>query len=238
MGKSYKREVAVIVLTYCTHIKEETKLLEESLRRKEIPFEISVIPGRFSWTNVIEWQREKAHQYRDTKVIFVDAWDTLFIGDKEELEYQLSIKPTTFCGSKRCWPDEWKVSTYDKQFPHTKGHRWRFLNGGTMFGMGSDIYQAIDFGKELGLHIKATVEDGRSIYHQDNDQRFWTDIHLGSRFGEIDINCEVFQNLACVEDGEVGMYAGRFMNFTTGSFPQFIHAAAKTWDLIPKELYA
>jgi hypothetical protein len=222
------------LLTYCNKLDRELPQLLRSIDGK-LPYECHIISGDFTWQKVIDWQREVAQKHKNETIFLVDAYDTLFVGDAEELEYHAVDRGLTFCGSKKCWPDESKKAKYDHLFPWTVGYKWRYLNGSVMCGKGQEILEAIDWGNHF-VPIHPHVDDGRLIYHQDNDQRFWTDIHF-NRVGQIDLKCDIFQNLACIEDDEVGMWHGRYRNHVTGSFPQFIHAAAHTWNLIPKELY-
>lgn len=180
---------------------------------------------------MVQWQLAMATKCPNETLIIVDAYDTLFVGDADQLESMLEGEQLVYCASKVCWPDRDKESCYSGD--HSL---WRYLNGSVMAGKGFTIRKAIEWGLEHAP-IKPPVNDGRLIYHEDNDQRFWTDVYLHG-YGSLDTNCEIFQNLACIKDEEFALVDGKFLNTVTATNPQFIHAAAHTWNLIPKELYA
>ena len=218
----------MLVLTYCNKIDRKLPELLRSLEGK-VPYECHIVSGEFTWDKVVQWQLEMTLRYATETLIFVDAYDTLFVGDPSRLEELVSGEDIVYCADKRCWPDE----TLSHRFPDVDSP-WRYLNGSVMAGKGAKIHNAIQLGLATAP-IKPMVNDGRSIYYQDNDQRFWIDVYLRGR-GGLDTECQVFQNLSAIEDSDFRVKRGRFYNTVTGTYPQFIHAAAKTWWLIPKEL--
>jgi hypothetical protein len=228
--ESYSKGTVLRVLAYCDVAGEHTPTFENSLRGK-IDYEIEIAGGDFTWTKRVEWELDMARKYEDEILIFTDAWDTLFLGGTDELEEKISDGYIRHCASKVCWPHPWKEKLY-----HPNESPWRFCNGQGPSGLGASIAMAIEHGLKH-YPIQDKPKKGREIHNQDNDQRFWTDVYLDG-FGQIDYNCDIYQNLSRLEDGELAVISGgRIKNMVTGGRPHFLCAAAGTWQYIPEELY-
>lgn len=217
------------LLTYCNRLDRELPYLLQSIEGK-IPYECHIVSGEFTWAKTVEWQLEMTKKYLEETLIFVDAYDTLFVGDVDRLEDLISREGLVYCADKHCWPDESRAS----QYPDMPKSPWHYINGGVKVGYGHSIHNALQWG--LGHSPIKPMVNGVDIYHQDNDQRLWTDIYLQG-YGALDSQCEIFQNLSDIKDSDFRMKRGRFYNTVTETYPQFLHAASHTWRLIPKELY-
>lgn len=217
------------LLTYCNKWDRELPFLLDSIQGK-IPYECHIVSGEFTWAKVVDWQLEITKKYLNEKLIFVDAYDTLFVGDVEMLERLVEKEELVYCADKHCWPDPSK----EPQYPDMPKSPWRFLNGSVMAGDGHRIHNALQWG--LAYSPIKPMQHGVDIYYQDNDQRLWTDIYLQG-YGALDAQCEIFQNLSDIKDSDFCLKRGRFYNTVTKTYPQFLHAASHTWRLIPKELY-
>jgi len=171
----------------------------------------------FSWKKMIDWKLQVASHYKDDLVIFVDAWDMLFLGTKQELVDKLAGRPITHFTEKLCWPDPEKCGLY----PGISSP-WRYVNGTGPAGLGKDIAAAIEEGN-AHFPIKEYEVPARLDAKQDNDQRFWTDVYL-SGVGELDSNCHVHQSLVMGQTGDFRIKDGRLYNKVTGSAPCFVHA--------------
>jgi hypothetical protein len=217
------------LITYCNKLDRELPQLLKSIDGK-IPYECHIISGKFTWNGVVDWLYGMTRKYSEDTLIVVDAYDTLFVGDPEELGDLSGVERLTFCASKVCWPDPEKACRYP-----CNDSPWKYLNGGVMIGNGQAIHQAIEWGWRQYPILPAS-RHASMIFFEDNDQRFWTDLYLDG-YGSLDTQCEIFQNLVGIEAGDVAVVDGRFTNLITETRPHFIHAAARTWNLIPKELY-
>jgi hypothetical protein len=217
------------LLTYCNKWDRELPFLLDSIEGK-IPYECHIVSGEFTWAKIVDWQLEVTRKYSEEDLILVDAYDTLFVGDVEKLEDLIRRENLVYCADKHCWPDSSRASSY----PDQPASPWRYLNGGVMVGKGWAIHGALHWGTSYSP-IKP-MREGLNIYHQDNDQRLWTDVYLQG-YGSLDSQCEIFQNLSDIKDSDFRLKRGRFYNTVTKTYPQFLHAAAHTWRLIPKELY-
>jgi len=204
------------------------KELLASLEGK-LAVELTLVNREWDWRRLVDWQLETSLKYAGDTLIYLDAFDCLFVGDTRELVAAFGERELVYCADKRCWPNEELM--YD--FPKTP-YPWRYLSGSVMMGQGWAIHNALEWGMAY-KPIKAPSKDQKYIMFQDNDQRLWTDIHLQG-FGEIDSRCEIFQNIAWSEPKEFAVIGRRLVNTVTGTMPHFLHAAAKSWRHIPEEV--
>jgi hypothetical protein len=188
-----------------------------ALERKLRQSGISLIFGDirpFSWRKMILWEQEIAEAHSSELVVFVDAWDFLFLGSRDDLFEVVAPHTLLFHSDSCCWPQPQKMDDYPAA---TLTQRWRYVNGTGPAGQGSIIADAISY----GMARFPIVGDESSIF-ADNDQRFWTDVYL-SGLGDVDVNCKLSQSMQGAESAVV-IEGSRVRNTITGSRPQFLHA--------------
>jgi hypothetical protein len=210
------------VLTIATELKPTLEALIRSCEGK-VDLEVTFHPGKWDWGVWLDWQEEKSGDYWDSDLVFVDAYDTLFVGDPVELEALVGRQPLIHSTCKTCWPMPVRKPLYnDVPGP------WKYLNSCGPAGTGQAIGRAITFGRQKHPYPHPDLP-------RDNDQRFWTDTYLHG-WGELDWRCEIWQDMYLLEDGELGYKNGRIKNLVHNTWPQFIHASAGTWHFIPEEI--
>lgn len=219
------------VCLYSSHLDGHLPELLASIRGK-IDHICHIENEGWDWSQRMTWMFKISHARPSEILIFLDPYDTLFIGNVEELTGFLEKQPLLISATKRCWPHPGKQPFYEEKNPGMASP-WRYVNPGVIAGKGGDISAAIAYGMR-NFPITRSVP-GTPMHNQDNDQRFWTDLYL-SGYGLLDYQCELSQNLAWCTKDDFGFKDGRLHNLVTGSRPHFIHAAANTWYHIPKEL--
>lgn len=207
------------VLTMCNEYKPHLPELIESCDGK-LDLHVTIKAGQWKWRTWLDWQVEMCERWPGELLVFLDAYDVLFVGDPDELEGLVSRQALIHGTCKNSWPLPSRAPLYPAD-----PSPWRFLNSCGPAGRSEDILRALKYGLICGF----------PLHPQDIDQRFWGDLFLQG-FGVLDTKCEIWQDLWSVEEGELGHKDGRLRNLITGSSPQFIHASAKTWHYIPKEL--
>jgi hypothetical protein len=210
------------VFTIATEMRPTLISLIKSCEGK-VDLEVTMHSGEWDWGVWLDWQMEKCADNPDTNLVFVDAYDTLFVGDADELDDIVSRKPLVHSSNKSCWP----MPGREKWYPKVPGP-WKFLNSCGPAGTGSAIKTALSYGMSMFPYPMPDLS-------RDNDQRFWTDVYL-SGYGELDWKCEIWQDLYMLRDDELATKDGRLLNQVHMTWPQFIHASAHTWHRIPKEL--
>ena len=200
--------------------------MEKGLDRKgveRLPVEIPV----FTWRNRILKTIEIAGEYPDRLLFFIDAWDTLMLGEKWELEKLGWERGITFAAQKRCWPDPLDMA-YNIWWESKVSTRWRYLNSNPMAGRGSDIYRALDWGWQrfpLPGGASTTTDPSGDVC-----ERFYTQLLLRApkEWGlTIDTNCSLCQVTSEAADGELELWQTRIRNAVTGTHPIFFHLNAK-----------
>lgn len=226
------------VLTYANSLNGSSVnnylALEKSLIRKSIYFGLTIDARKWRVKNKIEWKLEMSQKYSDDQLVFVDAYDMLFVGEKDELQEILDLSELLFPtdAGPAPWPYEYYEYSYNKRRKATS--KWRYLNGSGPAGLGKVIAESIKYGF---LHY--------ALKERNFDQGWWSNIYLDG-WGELDQNCQLTQNIfkhpshwdssIVTKSGDMGVRNGRYYNFITGSRPQFLHAMGGTWDEIPEEL--
>jgi len=225
------------VLTYANKLNgsEDCYLaLEKSVVRKGIYFGLTVEARKWSVKNKIEWKLEMSQRYPADQIVFVDAYDMLFVGEKDELQDILNASELIF--PTDAGPAPWPYEHYEESFTKRRHvtSKWRYVNGSGPAGYGWAISKAIKYGF---LHY--------AFKERNFDQGFWANVYLDG-WGELDQGCQLTQNIfmhpaywnsyMVTKPGDTGVRNGRYYNFITGSRPQFIHAMGGSWDEIPKEL--
>lgn len=145
-----------------------------------------------------------------THLIFVDAYDTLFLKPVTEVpDYIL------FSAEKGCWPDTSKA----KDYPETKcPYDWRYLNSGSYCG---------------SIEQYLALTDKYSIVMSDDDQGYFTNIYLNEWQPQgtvpkvkLDYKCELFQSYAFAAEGDFSI-TDVLTNNITGTQPAIIHFNGK-----------
>lgn len=209
----------------------------KSLQNK-FPFELHIETGPFKWKDKVDFQLRQARRYPDDTLISTDSSDFLFVGEPEEVEEILANRKLFLQATKHDWPGPkrramygYNKSAYDDGATELP---WRYVCSGLIAGKGHAIQEAIEYGYEH-FPIQDSVADGRHLWEQDSDQRFWADVFLAG-YGELDYRCELSQTLRSAKPGELMVDGKRLRNMITGTYPQFLHANASTWHFIPKAL--
>ena len=204
--------------------------LERSLERKGVPFFFFMEGGPWSWERKVQWEYEQASAHPDDNFVFIDAFDYLFVGEKEELDGIVQSVPLGFScdAGRKPWPEAELAPSYDHR--RKKITPWCWLNGSGPFGKGAKIAEAAEFGLKRFQWLPA-----------ETDQTFWTRVFLYG-YGELDQTCMMTQALydsaqpAPHVTPHVSLHNGRPVNTLTLSRPQFLHASGHSWSIIPEEL--
>ena len=216
---------------------EHLLALERSLARKDMSFFFFLESGPWVWERKIEWELELTETHPDDHFVFIDAFDVLFVGEKEETEAIVQSIPLLFpadCGVAP-YPLERFAPLYEAIRPRLTP--WCWLNGSGPAGLGSAIAEAAVWGLK---NIKL-IQPSPRMPRGGTDQYFWSIVYL-SEYGELDQQCRLTQVLYdTANPGEwvtphLGHKDGRVVNLLTGSRPQFIHATGNSWEVIPKGL--
>jgi hypothetical protein len=185
------------------------------------------------WDKLVAYQHKVASENPGEVIVFADLWDSLFVGDPEELELQLRAGGECYVqASKSNWPSVGR----DDEIPD-KGP-WRYVNGSFVAGVGDWIAKATAYGMD---NWPIRPKDPRYPIHQypenDNNGRMWANVYLDGRCN-IDSNCIIAQQLNNLKEGELhyDTKQKRFVNTVTGSRPHFLHASQGTWQTIPPQV--
>ena len=206
--------------------------LEAKLVSEKIPLLSLTIPD-FSWRRRTMASMRIAHHYRDNTLIFLDAWDTLMLGTREELEALPLDEGVTFAAQKFCWPDDTQEPQYKAIQPEDVGP-WRFINSNPMAGLGSSISEALEWG--WGKFPIKTNTNLCEAY--DVDERFLANLYLSEareKFNiKLDTHCELNQTYLASIPGDLWLENDRVTNLIHKTKPIFFHANGRT--NIPEEL--
>jgi hypothetical protein len=201
-------------------------VLEQQLDKKgvqRLPVQIPV----FTWRNRALKTMEIAREYPDRVLFFLDAWDTLFLGSKAELENPTWADGVTFAAQKRCWPDpvEMQWNVWWEGRPST---RWRYVNSNPMVGLGSSVTRALEWGWArfpLQGGVNTTTDPSGEVC-----ERFYTQLicRAPNEFKlRLDTGCILSQIMSEGAPGEVAVGGGRLINCVTQTRPIFMHLNAK-----------
>lgn len=219
------------VVIYSTRGGVQDKL-EAKLASEKIPLLSLTIPD-FSWRRRTMASMRIAHHYRDNTLIFLDAWDTLMLGTREELEALPLDEGVTFAAQKFCWPDDTQEPQYKAIQPEDVGP-WRFINSNPMAGLGSSISEALEWG--WGKFPIKTNTNLCEAY--DVDERFLANLYLSEareKFNiKLDTRCELNQTYLASIPGDLWLENDRVTNLIHKTKPIFFHANGRT--NIPEEL--
>ena len=187
----------------------------------------------FSWRRRMIRNKEIAKEFPDDLLIFLDAWDTLLLGTKQEILDLNLHEGVTFAAGKICWPDRDRESDYKRRNPYEKSP-WRYINSNPMAGLGKNIYRAINWGwKKFPLK-----EDTVLIQAHDVCERFLTELYFKApgRFGlKLDTECRLAQLYRKSLPGDLYLTDDkRIVNMFHRTKPIFLHANGRT--IVPDEL--
>ena len=206
-------------------------VLERQLQEAGVEYIASYTP-KFSWRETVLWERRISRGFRKRFIIFVDAWDTIFLGKKEDL-LEFCKPGILMAADLMCWPDQELEKEYPKNDSKLRYFTpWRYLNTTPMIGEGLAIESAIDYGWS-----RHPIEGDENDMYAENgtDMRFWTNLFLYGRVGiRLDYECRFAQTLHRARPGSFSIEGKRVVNNYTGSKPLFIHANGKS--VIPEEL--
>jgi len=189
------------VLSCCTEYRQETAILQTSAVKNGFEFHVVGLGepwGGFS-TKFLAYQRALQHLtgnviHEEAVVMLTDAWDTVILGDADELKDKLKGLPQdgVLCGSERvCGPNHFLVGQMEKLYPDGRTP-WRYPNSGGLVGSAVALSQLLH-----GL-IHETL-DGTPITASENDQVRLHDFliaraQVGHPFPLVlDTGCKVFQ---------------------------------------------
>ena len=223
------------VYCFASHWDGNAQHLVNSMRNAKLDYHIELAhPYSWFWTRMVDFEWRMARQHPNEWMIFIDLWDSIFVGDADEMwaDIQDIAKNRPFLHSdKACWPRPEQAY----MFPPCASP-WKYVNGSGPFGMGWQIAEAIDYGmRNYPIRPKVTGVHPHDYPRNDNDQRFWTDLYLDGYVG-VDTECRVVQGLPLLKPGELEYRDGRIHNTVTGTRPHFLHAADHTWPYIPQEV--
>jgi hypothetical protein len=207
------------------------ELMEKQLRDKGVAYLPDRIPT-FTWGNRIIRTLQIAELHPDELLCFVDAWDTLFLGEKWELTNPRWEQGVTFASQKRCWPDPVGYE-YNLHWEGKVATRWRYLNSNPMIGMGRNIARALDWGWRrfpLEGHTNDTCDPDGNVC-----ERFYTRLLFSAPKEwdlKIDTECVLCHTTTDSSPGEVAVRDGRVFNLVTHTYPIFLHLNGKmTFDV-------
>lgn len=196
------------------------QMLSKQLREAKIDFFVEVVPwpeenmlsfcAAENRITLMEKIVEKLYEYKN--IIFIDGWDTLFFGTKEELISKIPKNIVLMSAEKVCYPN---VSLME-DIPDG-GTPWRYANGGGIAGTPANL---IKFFKEC--------KDNFNLMHLGLDQELYNEILALNKNVKfiLDHNTQVFYNM--IEDeGELINYNYRPLNKETDQLPNFIHFNGK-----------
>lgn len=210
--------------------------LEKTFFQSRIPL-ISHSIVDFSWRRRMIESRDIALAHPEDYLIFLDAWDTMLLGGRDDLEeYAEKHKDSvTFAAQKFCWPDKTREPEYDAIQPEGIGP-WRFINSNPMAGKGWRVGAAIEWGWQR-FPIQTNTN---SCEEYDVDERFLTNLYLSEareRFKiRLDTRCELNQTFLASIPGELWWdhKQARIINKVHNTKPIFIHFNGHT--NVPEEM--
>lgn len=147
-----------------------------------------------------------------THVVFVDAYDVIFLSGIEEIEKKYANNwpdKIVFSAELNCWP----CAELSDRYPPSDS-LWRYLNSGSYMG---PIARLLDLFKEYP-----------PVFEMD-DQLYFTKILLNQQSPiMLDTNCSLFQTTAFCYNNEYGAEGARLVNNLTGTMPVVIHGNGRT----------
>jgi hypothetical protein len=190
------------------------------------------------WDKLVDYQYGVAIRSMGEPLIFVDLWDSLFVGDVDELETRITrLDKCTVQASKVLWPST-SVDDRIKRMQANVKSPWKYVNGSFVAGMGFQIAKALEYGmKHYPIKPRDLAYHPHDYEHNDNNGRMWSEV-FADGMCDIDSECHISQQLNRIEPGQLSFSAGtgRINNTITGGKPHFLHASNDTWGFIPEFL--
>jgi hypothetical protein len=162
----------------------------EVLGLKDKPYNIGQdIPG----SRILGLKLQEVYKFINTKndddvIVFMDAFDVYFSGDKLTLlkRYKEMNKPIVFGAEPSCYPDGDKAQYY----PKTNSY-FRFLNSGLFIGRVKELKECMN-------------NYSHEFIDEINDQLWWTNKFLERQdIIELDYNQHLFLNCVWLQDSEL-----------------------------------
>ena len=210
--------LVVYVYSYSAGYQPDLEKQLDKAKVDRLPVQID----NFSWRTRALKTMDVAREHIDRVLIFVDAWDTLFLGSKEELMALRLDDGITLAASKVCWPDVDRYTDYNKKQAFQTISAWRYVNSNPMAGLGRNIAEAMEWCWERwpikGDSCDVKTADGEVC------ERFFTHAYLDSPFKiKVDTMCRLNQIWLCSTPGDLYLSGNRIYNCMTGSSPVFLH---------------
>lgn len=139
------------------------------------------------------------------KFIFVDGYDTFFLGNEEEFMSKIN-SPSLISTEINCWPDISREGDYPKS-----KHKFNYCNSGTYF-MQSALY-------------KMLIE--REPVQDDADDQRWMTEQVIKRGLTLDYERKCFQTLCGIREEEDYIILNDRMVTNVGTRPVIIHGNGK-----------
>jgi hypothetical protein len=189
--------------------------LEKSLKHFGWDYEIIQASWRGFGTKLNTLNAYLHENPKVDKFIFVDGYDTFFLGNEEEFMSKIK-SPSLISTEINCWPDIAREGDY----PSSK-HKFKYCNSGTYF-MQSELFKM--------LMEREPIQDDA------DDQRWMTD-QVIKRGLSLDYDRQCFQTLCGILKGEDYILLENRMLTNNGTRPVIIHGNGKAnmefiYDLI------
>lgn len=199
------------IITVASHL--DVKGLEdliESLQKFKHDFDIIVTEWRGFGTKIIEVYQYFKQNPDVQELIFVDAYDVLFLSDAKEIEEKIKDKTKMLMSvEKACYPK----SELAVKYPETKSE-WKYINSGTYYAP-----------REVFMKI---VENNYPQF-SDDDQLYMTlEFLKNPNDFVLDYDCEVFQCYSFIAEDDYEYKDNRVYNKKTNSIPSIIHGNGRT----------
>lgn len=199
------------IITVASHL--DVKGLEdliESLQKFKHDFDIIVTEWRGFGTKIIEVYQYFKQNPDVQELIFVDAYDVLFLSDAKEIEEKIKDKRKMLMSvEKACYPK----SELAVKYPETKSE-WKYINSGTYYAP-----------REVFMKI---VENNYPQF-SDDDQLYMTlEFLKNPNDFVLDYDCEVFQCYSFIAEDDYEYKDNRVYNKKTNSIPSIIHGNGRT----------
>lgn len=190
--------------------------LADRLSMEGIPLIVEEMKS-FSWAALVQWEAKLARAHPKDILVFVDAWDFLMLGRRDELEALATEQDVLLHSDAHCWPEPHKADLYPPC-----ASRYRYVNGTGPMGKGEAIADLIDFGMD-----RFPIRGFEKSIFADNDQRFFTDVFLYQDTGhsvKIDTSCRLSVALNSLGDTKYDVVGKRLLLYPLGTMPIFLHA--------------
>lgn len=199
------------IVTVASHLEVEgLENLVHSLQKFRHDFDIIVTEWRGFGTKIIEVYQYFKQNPDVQEVIFVDAYDVLFLSDAKEIEEKIKDKRKMLMSvEKACYPK----SELAVKYPETKSE-WKYINSGTYYAP-----------REVFMKI---VENNYPQF-SDDDQLYMTlEFLKNPNDFVLDYDCEVFQCYSFIAEDDYEYKDNRVYNKKTNSIPSIIHGNGRT----------